>query len=85
MSSEISSKGWLFVTLSMVTGMMANIILVLNLPGFRRFTHHCPTCRVSLAQVEPKLPRKHLAIIFLASLATIFIVGLFRVLFEVIL
>ena len=76
-SSEISSTGWMFAVCCCLFGSWIASCLVGCLPGFRKYYHHCPSCRVLLGEVEPKHSSGHLAIIILVSLAAIAVVGAF--------
>merc|ERR1712007_197735 len=76
-SSEISSTGWMFAVCCCLFGSWIASCLVRCLPGFRKYYHHCPSCRVLLGEVEPKHSSGHLAIIILVSLAAMAVVGAF--------
>jgi len=61
--SSISSTGWAWVIICCFCGSWIASCLVNCLPGFRKFTHSCPSCNVIIGEVEPEHSGGHKAII----------------------
>merc|ERR1711874_904738 len=74
-TSEISSSGWCFAITCCLFGSWLASCLVGCLPGFRRFTHRCPLCRVRIGEGEPKHSGKHIALILCVTLLVLGLSG----------
>ena len=43
--ARVKTEGWMFCLLCCLCGSWLVSLLVLSLPGFRKFSHYCPQCR----------------------------------------
>ena len=75
-SSDLTSSGWTLVILFCLLGWWLVSCLVTLLPGFKKYTHHCPRCRAFISLREPTHSACHLASLLLASITTITFVAL---------
>ena len=79
-TTEASPSGWAFAIICCLCGSWVLSCLVYCFPGFRRFTHTCPSCGAIIAQTEPKHSMCQLATIILMSIGVIILLTLYLML-----
>jgi len=67
-TSDFKLSGWCWAIICCLFGSCLVSCLMGCLPGFRKFTHHCPLCRVRIGEGEPKHSGKHIALIIFFTL-----------------
>jgi len=73
--STISGKGWAWAIICCFCGSWCASCLVNCLPGFRKYTHSCPSCNVIIGEVEPDHSGCHMAIIIISVLLVIALIA----------
>jgi len=69
--SSISGTGWAWAIICCLCGSWIASCLVNCLPGFRKYTHSCPSCNILIGEVEPEHSGRHMAIIAISVLLVI--------------
>merc|ERR1719270_1220550 len=69
--SSISGTGWAWAIICCFCGSWIASCLVNCLPGFRKYTHSCPSCNILIGEVEPEHSGRHMAIIAISVLLVI--------------
>merc|ERR1739848_147259 len=74
---DFKLSGWCWAIICCFVGSCLVSCLVGCLPGFKKFKHHCPLCRVRIGKGEPKHESKHIALIIFSTLLVMVLSGLF--------